>query len=100
MKGMGLLTPDSLDPGCILDPVFLSMHLLLQTRVLGGSWGWGGHELLTFSLLALVLFLFLLLMPLSLCLTNSIQASRGSTLCACAMVGPWNRWPCHLCSQR
>lgn len=79
---MGLLTPDSLDPGCILDSVFLSM-----ASAVGGAREGGGHKSLTFSLLALVLLLFLLLMPLSLCLTNSIQASRGSTLCACAMVG-------------
>lgn len=50
----------------------------------------GGHKPLTFSRLALVLLLLLLLMPLSLCLTKSIQASRGSMLCACAMVGSWN----------
>lgn len=41
MKGMGLLTPDSLDPGCILDPVFLSMASAVADKGARGIMGLG-----------------------------------------------------------
>ena len=64
-------------------------------RLVGGGAHTRAHTawapVLTFSVLALPLPPLLLLMPLSLCLTKSIQASRGSLRpCARSTGGSWN----------